>query len=194
MGQARKQRLVGGVVLLALAVIIVPMLLDFSRERPSEIESLKIPPSPDVMKMEVLPLDVRSEKIDPEVDTENGIIETPTPEKKPVASAGTSGSSSEPVAKPKAKSRSGTKKPTASGASAWVVQAASLGAESKALKLRDRLRDAGFSAFVERATKPNGDVVYRVRVGPVLVRSEANKLKDEVKQEIKLDGLVMKYR
>jgi DedD protein len=66
--------------------------------------------------------------------------------------------------------------------------------ESKALKLRDRLRDADFSAFVERATKPNGDAVYRVRVGPVLVRSEANKLKDKVKQEIKLDGLVMKYR
>ena len=76
MEQAHKQRLVGGVVLLALGLIFIPLVLDFSSEDRSRIENAKIPPSPDAMKMEVLPLDVWSTKLDPEVSRDARIVET----------------------------------------------------------------------------------------------------------------------
>ena len=68
MSPMQKQRLIGAVVLVALGVIIVPMLFDFSREGPVEMQAVDIPPAPDVMRMEVLPLDDWSQKADPGID------------------------------------------------------------------------------------------------------------------------------
>ena len=77
MNQAKKQRLVGAVVLVALAVIIVPMILDFSRQDVAQRGDIEVPPAPDVNKMQVLPLNVWSKKIDPDVDPEPVMIEQP---------------------------------------------------------------------------------------------------------------------
>lgn len=76
MKQAHKQRLVGGVVLFALGLIFIPMVLDFSRDDHSRVENAEIPQSPDTMKMEVLPLDVWSQKVDPEVNRDSRVVET----------------------------------------------------------------------------------------------------------------------
>ncbi len=80
MNQAKKQRLVGAVVLVALAVIIVPMILDFSRQDVAQRGDIEVPPAPDVNKMQVLPLNVWSKKIDPDVDPEPVMIEQPAAE------------------------------------------------------------------------------------------------------------------
>ncbi len=69
MSPMQKQRLIGAVVLVALGVIIVPMLFDFSREGAVEMQGVDIPPAPDAMRMEVLPLDDWSQKVDPGIDT-----------------------------------------------------------------------------------------------------------------------------
>jgi len=48
-----KQRLVGAAVLIALAVIIVPMILDFRKDYDHVIKGTNIPPKPDDFHVEV---------------------------------------------------------------------------------------------------------------------------------------------
>ncbi len=82
--------------------------------------------------------------------------------------------------------------PAASGLHAWVVQLASLSRESNAVALRDRLRRAGFKAFVERV-RVNGKPVFRVRVGPELDRDRAEALRRRLQQTRNLHGIVLTY-
>jgi DedD protein len=205
MEHAHKQRLIGGLVLAALLLILVPAILDFSQERRSPLETAEMPESPDAMKMEVLPLEVWSQKIDPEVDNENRILEEPAPaptvQAKPeeATPARETVKQSEPQAAvppqvkaaPKVEAKSTPVVPA--GATAWVVQVASFSDEPKALALRDKLRKAGHPIFVERAVS-SGQTIYRVKAGPVLQRDEADKLQAQIAREARLKGLVMQYR
>lgn len=201
MDPAYKQRLVGGIVLGALALIIIPTVLDFSTDRRSNVDELEIPEGPDVMKMEVMPLDVWKHQEDPAVERQSKIIEVPEPkvvDAKPKESAKPVADSKEtaktnPTPEPaKTTTAKNTSKPD-SGASAWVVQVASLTVESKAFTLRDQLRTAGMPVFVERADTAKG-TIYRVKAGPVLSHAEAEKIKKSVFKTTKLDGLVMRHR
>ena len=85
MNPAHKQRLVGAIVLVALGLIIIPAVLDFSRDERADMKGVEVPPGPDAMQMEVLPLDEWSQKVEP------GIQHQPQP-----ASAGEAVESSEP--------------------------------------------------------------------------------------------------
>ncbi len=203
MDQAHKQRLVGGIVLVALGLILIPTILDFSQEASDPMAGVEIPESPDVMKMEVLPLEVWSERIDPEIDSANRIVETPAAPQQPAQQSATD--KAEPaksqqqapipkkVAEAEPKPQTATKTDIPEGATAWVVQIASFSDESKAFRLRDKLRKLGHPAFIERGRK-SGQLTYRVKVGPVLQRSKADSLKKQVAKQTKLDGLVMQYR
>ena len=82
-----------------------------------------------------------------------------------------------------------SKKPIVSG---WVVQLGSFSVEKNAVKLRDQLRKKGHASFVEKYSR-NGKTSYRVRVGPELTRESADKLKEKLKKETKLDGLVLAF-
>ena len=54
-------------------------------------------------------------------------------------------------------------------------------------KLNDQLREAGYRAYVvdEPVKGKEGSLLYRVRIGPEVLRSEALKLKAELKKEMK---------
>lgn len=199
MDKSNKQRLVGAVVLIALGLIFIPTILDFSQDEPNPLASREMPEAPDVMKMEVLPLEIWSERIDPKIDDSHRIVETPVAavESGPVedsipAVEVKEPSTPEPVVT--AVPEKIESKPVIPGAAmAWVVQVGSFGDEPKAFALRDRLRAAGHATFIERFQAGSG-VTYRVKVGPVLMRSEADKLKDMIAAEVKLNGLVMQYQ
>ena len=205
MDQKHKQRLVGGIVLLALGLILVPTILDFSEDVRDSTKQTEMPEPPDVMKMEVLPLEIWSEPVNPDIDDANRIVETPAvveqapanqsvaPETQSSPAEMKQAAKAEIEEKGEPKPEPDTQGTIAAGASAWVVQVASFSDEPKAFKLRDSLRAAGHPTFVERGRGDAG-VIYRVKVGPVLQRSEADKLKQQVAKETKLDGLVMQYR
>ena len=205
MDHAHKQRLVGGIVLLSLALILIPTILDFSQDESAPAEREEMPEAPDVMKMEVLPLEIWSERIDPEIDSANRIVETPSVKKSAEKSTVAADTSKPAVAakpeqkkalKPvvsKAEPKPAPKPIVKNGASAWVVQVASFSDEPKAFKLRDRLRKAGITCFIERGRGDKG-IIYRVKAGPVLRKSEADQLKKQVSKQTKLDGLVMQHR
>lgn len=79
-------------------------------------------------------------------------------------------------------------RPAASG-TGFAVQLAAFSKPADAAALRDRLRAAGFSAFVEQVKTDKG-ALSRVRVGPVVGRAEADQLKAQVKAKTGMDGIV----
>ncbi|MFD2112848.1 SPOR domain-containing protein [Thiorhodococcus fuscus] len=74
----------------------------------------------------------------------------------------------------------------------WVVQVASLGSIEKANGLASKLKNSGFSAFVEKA-EVRGKIYYRVRVGPELDRANAERTAAMLRQQQKLDTLIQRY-
>ena len=73
------------------------------------------------------------------------------------------------------------------GVTAWVVQLGSFSSEENAEALNQKLRKAGFKAFVE-PLKQNTGTVYRVRIGPELKRSDADAINDRLKKNMPLDS------
>ena len=223
MNQQKKQRLVGAIVLIALAVILIPMLLDFSRQGPAHTGEVEVPPAPDENTMQVLPLDVWSQKIEPEVDTSPILQESPTT----ASESSEPEAESEPKAKPEQKPGPAPSAPVVAAESAareapapaaplprpdiapaaqaqqpdpglkgkaWIVQMGSFSDEAKAFQFRDRLRQMGYSCYIVPGEDSQGRRYFRVRVGPELLRSRAEALRQQLKQKTGLEGLVMRYR
>ena len=78
--------------------------------------------------------------------------------------------------------------PAASGVG-FAVQLGAFGNAADANALRDRVRAAGFSAFVEQVRTDKG-MLNRVRVGPVANRAEAEQLKAQVAARVGIAGMV----
>ena len=78
------------------------------------------------------------------------------------------------------------------GQASWVVQIGTFSSKDNADKLIIRLKKLDFTAFVQPLEENNG-VVYRVRVGPELLRTDADALLKKIKENTKLDGMVLNY-
>jgi DedD protein len=75
-------------------------------------------------------------------------------------------------------------------AGAWAVQLGALKTLEDANKLRDRVKNAGFVAFVDKM-EANGATLWRVRAGPEVDRAAAEKLRTGIKDKLKLDGMIV---
>lgn len=107
--------------------------------------------------------------------------EAPRPEPKPAASKPEPATvAAKPVAVPTA--------PAASSVG-FAVQLGAFGQATEANALRDKVRAAGFSAFVEQVRTDKG-TLNRVRVGPVANRAEAENLKAQVASKVGVAGMV----
>ncbi len=183
-----KQRLVGAVVLIALAVIFIPMLLSGGREMEMPVFGSNVPDkSKEIANIKHIDME--------EMQKAESI--PANPERIPVAHG-----LPEPEVVKKEKSKSivdtlvaltkETEKKPAIKETVWAVQVGSFNKRSNALGLKDRLRKKKIHAFVERIIK-NNKAVYRVRVGPEATRKKAEALKQKLQKDLKLDGLVVKH-
>ncbi|HDS1534257.1 TPA: SPOR domain-containing protein [Stenotrophomonas maltophilia] len=102
--------------------------------------------------------------------------ETPKPEPKPDAASKPATAPTTPAA------------PAASGVG-FAVQLGAFGQANDANALRDKVRAAGFSAFVEQVRTEKG-TLHRVRVGPVANRADAEQLKAQVAAKVGVAGMV----
>lgn len=75
-------------------------------------------------------------------------------------------------------------------AGGWAVQLGAFSRRGDADGLRDRLRKAGYDGYVDSVTSA-GRKLWRVRVGPETERSAAETLRNEIKDKMKLDGVVV---
>lgn len=202
-----KERLIGAAVLVMLAVIFIPMILDNSVETDTSISGSNIPERPkSEFSSRVVPLtepELDLQQVPDEIEViKQDVTEVLDEQPQPPAEELVQETSSTPqqaqaAAEPvKQAAASVEKEPEPMGVTAWVVQLGSFSSESNASALNKKLRQAGYASFVEPLRQRSGKLVYRVRVGPELLRSDAQVLKKELDVVLKkegIQGIVVRY-
>ncbi|MDY7561289.1 SPOR domain-containing protein [Pseudomonas sp. 10B1] len=199
-----KQRMVGALVLIALAVIFLPML--FSRQdetRRIHVEVPATPQTPTTTQIKVDPVSVPEPQSLPQepVPTDEELARTPA--QTGLASVVQSSSTLTPVSKTQttvAKAAPAT--PAAKSAEAdsshvdvnglsvsWSVQLASLSNRDSADAMQKTLRSQGYNAYIR-----SSDGMNRVFVGPLIERAEADRLRDQLGKQQKLKGFVVRFQ
>ena len=163
-----KQRLVGATVVSALVVIFLPMLFD-EKIDVSQSEDFSIPEFPR--------------------DFENDNLVVP---KSVIENESEQPSKGKKMSEVDVLPETGKSNLLDNALSAWVVQAGSFSDEKNANQLRDKLRKAGYPAFVE-AADGNRKSMFRVRVGPELDRNRADRYLKKLKEVFAIEGLVVAY-
>lgn len=192
-----KERLVGAAVLVVIAVIFIPMLLTGPIDSTS-INKTNIPERPaEKFSSKLVPLNDSLMPITEAVDASDDIInEEPLSQDESVETYDeTVTNVAEETAEKVTNEKQVVQEKTINkkvGLTAWVVQLGSFSTKVNADKLNLSLRKAGFPAFVEPLTK-KGKTSYRVRVGPEILRADADALLKSIKTKMKLDGLVLSY-
>ncbi len=174
-----KQRVVGAAVLVAIGVVFIPIFLD-ETARENEISTglgVESAPPQD-FNSRVVPLDDKMME-----QVERAMDATPQELTKPQDWSGG------PPRVPEPASEVTTPR---TGVTAWVIQVGSFSSEENAKALVDKLRNGGYTAFIEQL-RDGTKQVFRVRVGPELTKVTADKIRDELAKDIDLDGIVMRY-
>ncbi|MCP4390646.1 MAG: hypothetical protein GY802_20290, partial [Gammaproteobacteria bacterium] len=192
MDQNIKNRLVGVIVIFALAVIFLPMILDGSGVRRDQHEEVVIPPQPLVSanpdfeqkmielqaRVDALP-DLESRFIDEKSSEDK--IERSTATDESIAAEPTVKSVSEPEPEVQAKATPAQLETQArSGGESWVLQVGSFQDRAKALAQRDKLRKSNVAAVFIEQFKSNDKPSYRVRLGPFLNRDQTRVAQNKI--------------
>ncbi|PTY36438.1 hypothetical protein BGP77_03830 [Saccharospirillum sp. MSK14-1] len=188
-----QQRLVGGLVILALIFLIAPVVLDGEGRLPEKIT--QIPPKPkrpDLSHLQIEPVTDSAVDISPLPDEAPqpavSVTETPSAVAAEAAVESPSSASTESPVEPEQPSVV-----VAPGERAWSVQVASFRDSAKAAALRDQLRDEGFQTYVNEVILSDGTLFTQVLVGPETDMDSVQALKAEIKQKVELQGLVVRY-
>lgn len=200
-----KQRLVGAAVLVGLAVIFVPMLIERSPIDTPRIEGSNIPAAPTPPSGEftskIVPL-APVEPVTPVVPpSAEQAMEAAAPASPPAAAAeeaapATAREGAVPQVPPSAVDDAGDPARMAAdqraGVNAWVIQLGSFASEQNARDLEARLQKEGYAAFVEKIGAGE-EQKFRVRVGPELLRAKADQAREKLEKELNLKGIVVRY-
>ncbi|QEY62265.1 SPOR domain-containing protein [Metapseudomonas lalkuanensis] len=214
-----KQRIVGALVLVALAVIFLPML--FSREDelrqvvveappmpkapempPVELEQVQVPEPQALPQEPVPPLEPAGDALASNVPP----LEQPAPAApaQPVAPAVPVPAPAQPQPQPQVQAKAPAPAPAAPVAEtktdekrldvnglpvSWSIQLASLSSRASAENLQKNLRTQGYNAYIRSVEGMN-----RVFVGPVIERAEANRLRDQLARQQKLNGFIVRFQ
>ena len=199
--KAYKQRMVGALVLVALAVIFLPML--FSRQdeqRQIQVDAPSAPEMPVMPQVQLEPVAVPEPQVIPEEPTpvEQPVVEQQAPAPvAPVVAKPVVASPKPPavtpaqtVAQAPAKLDTTQKRVDPNGLPiSWSVQLVSLSNRASADNLQKTLRNQGYNAYVRSSGGMN-----RVFVGPLLERAEADRLRDLLGKQQNLKGFVVRFQ
>lgn len=206
-----KQRMVGALVLVALAVIFLPML--FTREdemRQVHVEAPQAPAMPSLPEVKVEPVAVPEPQViaqepqQPPVVVDESTAPASTPSQPITPSPQTQAQAQpakpqDPAPKVEPKPAAPVAKPAAPAAPSkidvnglpvsWSIQLASLSNRAGAEKLQQTLRSQGYNAYIRSAGGMN-----RVYVGPLIERAEAERVRDAVNRQNGLKGFVVRFQ
>lgn len=193
MDDGLKQRIIGAFVLLAIAVIFVPVFFDRERIEPVDRETL-IPPAPSIEPVVIdrpVPPDNNIEPAKPVEEMFVPVVEaTPVSDEKPVPEEKPLPEEKLPVpAKDSVPDVTVTDKGVPQG---WVLQIASYQSAERAVKMRDELINDGYKAYL-REVRANGGKMSRVYVGPKLDRDKLEREKAELDKKYKIKTLLLKF-
>ncbi|WP_347329561.1 SPOR domain-containing protein [Marinimicrobium locisalis] len=219
MNSGLKQRLVGAIVLVAIAVIFVPTFLrerqvepvstktlipdrppreTVTFENPEPPEDIEPAPEPETMFMPEAsrsPAESGREEAD-----ETAAQVSPAPESGEAQLQNETQEESPEEQAPAETAQEGpeptpepdTTQSQAAQGQAWVIQVASLRSADSARDLRDKLQKQGYRAYVRSANTSAGEV-SRVFIGPKISRDEAESTKAAVDKALKVDALIMRF-
>ena len=191
-----KQRIVGALVLLALAVIFLPSLFDREGARYIDVTT-QIPPAPDIQPIEIadpvpvagaVPVPAGDDAFQPELPAADSRPEPEAEMAEPAVSE-----SEKLVSEPKPEKNSAPILDAAGLPVAWVVQVAAYREDARAVRLRNRLMDEGYKAYTRAVTTDKGRFV-RVFVGPKTSKADAQLVKQELDQLLKAQTLVLRFK
>jgi DedD protein len=207
-----KQRMVGALVLVALAVIFLPML--FTREdemRQVRVEAPQAPAMPSLPEVQVEPVAVPEPQVLAEetqqppvvVDESTAPASTPSQPITPSPQTQTQAQAAKPPA-PKVEAKPAAAPAPAVAAAkpaapskidvnglpvSWSIQLASLSNRAGAESLQQTLRSQGYNAYIRSAGGMN-----RVYVGPLIERAEAERVRDAINRKHSLKGFVVRFQ
>ena len=202
MQQGLKQRLVGGLVILALIVIFLPMLLQGPVERTRVDVPIQVPPEPKVPADGTLPPPDFTAQPTPGQDGDTSVPQpsddTATADDQSGASTDTNSQGvadrrdEEPlVAAEQQPSEEQDEAAPAGRPGSWVVQVGAFSEATNAERLRERLVEAGFDSAYRAQSRADGEVLHRVRVGPVATRADAEGIEKRLRRSLELDGILL---
>ncbi len=170
MNDGLKQRLLGALVLLALAVIFIPVLFDRERMEPVDTKS-QIPRTP-VLEIEEVP--------DPAQPEWSKTVEHPAQQFVPDETAVVS-----ETAEPETLDDDGQPQ-------AWVLQIGSFQTELLAIAARDKLAGLGHTAYI-RTVQIGGEAVHRVYVGPKMAKDSLIAAQLAIDKALEVKSLLLAF-
>ena len=185
-----RQRMVGALVLVALAVIFLPML--FSREDELQrvvVDAPVMPQAPAMPSAELDPVSVPQVQDLPQEPVPGAGLGAGAPVVETPAVAVTEPAAAKPAAAAEVAPVPVSRLDANGLAVSWSVQLASLSSRASAESLQQTLRGKGYNAYIR-----NVDGMNRVFVGPVIERAEADRLRDQLTRLQKLNGFVVRFQ
>jgi DedD protein len=171
-----QNRIVGSVILIALAVIILPELLDGKPlQEQQQFETIPLQPEVDVLELAVSEIDD---------DTFVGVPQLPDT----LELTGDEAQQPQPLQQrqPTAPQPADLQQP------GWLVQLGAFRNQASVDDLVGTLKKAGYSAYRE-AVVVNGQTVHKLLVGPVLSKKEAEALLPALQKATQLQGTVVRF-
>lgn len=205
-----KERLTGAVVLLLLAIIFIPMILDNSAQEEIKITDTNIPPAPEMeFKSAIVPIEPIPAVEIPAMPVAESSSDTPAQspiaaealitESMPVTTSATAATPPEtgvqdgnvlPTQTDTTQAQTADTAPRSM--SAWVIQLGSFSSQDNADSLVRKLQGQGFPGYIEQVKTDTG-IVYKVRVGPELSRTDAESIQRNLKSKMNIDAIIMRF-
>ncbi|MGE3774255.1 MAG: SPOR domain-containing protein [Gammaproteobacteria bacterium] len=212
-----KQRLVGAAVLVSLAILVVPILLDGGYQpapsprrdiapMPADSFEETVPPlaqgvresldagleaAPDALSKAAseaaAALDTPPEVTPPAFTAEEAVEASPPVAQTPPAPATPAVQAPPPAPKPVPAAPTPTPK-----TEQWSVQLGSFASRANAEKLLGRVQATGVEGFILPLTE-GGKTSFRVRAGPVASRAAADRLRQDLERTQAIRGMLVRY-
>lgn len=164
MNETLKQRIVGAIVITALAAIFVPMLFDDPVSGSDNLNNeISLPQEP---VNDIQPL------LDNIPKTPEQVLSQPEPAQIDLQTENIK----------QAVKKAHFKK--------WVIQVGSFSQEQNAIEFRDKLRNNKFTAYVDSISTAQG-TLYRLRVGPELDEKRAQTIQQRLESNYKIKTLLV---
>ena len=173
-----KHRVIGAIVLVAVAVIILPLILDRG-DAEWQLEEDATAAANQVFVADLARLDVSTAV--PAADPPPAVKPTiaPAPATSAAAAADVPASRREPA------------RAVAAG-KGYYVQVGTFGNQANARQLADKLERLGYAVRLEPAHLPSGDAL-RVRVGPYAKSDQAEAARAAIRRKLDVQGIVRAY-
>ncbi|MBK1734288.1 hypothetical protein CKO15_03115 [Halorhodospira abdelmalekii] len=192
MDPSTKRQLVGAAVIVALAVIFLPMLFSGPEREEGRVDVPLDVPEPRAVDRDAGSGE-RADEVPGLATRESQVPRLPEEEvaarqeRRPPSEADDRRAGERPAAREEEAHEVRAVEPQEG---AFAVQVGSFRERDNAYAERDRIRELGMPAYVDES-ELGGSPIYRVRVGPVMERSEAESLMEQAASDAGLEGWVV---